>query len=207
LLRLLFLLLALCGAGLAFAYPAVIGSGEEVSIERLRLHDTAEGFQPRQAALHADQAPAYLSLVVAASVPPQAAPDATIVTLSVTADDGTARSESFPLSAARITEDSPQTPYKFYVYDAGALPVIKDGTFVFTAGTGSLDAAGLVSVDLDLTRRPPGVDERAKPLGFVLLVLGGIGFVNSFRRRPAASIDTATPRWGRGPGQDSGGAG
>lgn len=204
LIRLLFLLLLLAGAGIAFAYPWASENFERREIGNWRVQEAARGFQPVEARLEPADAPVGVVLEVTAVVPPALDAGQSVLTITVAAQGRTVLARSLDLTGAEGREDSPQTLQKIYRIEAGAIPSVEAGAYTFTVGPGDAEGVDLFSVDLRLIAAG-AYDERAQPIGFSVMAIGFIGFVLTFRRRDGGgggsrgggTVQPPKPRWGR----------
>lgn len=205
LIRLLFLLILLAGAGVGFAYPWASQNFERREIGNWRAQDAATGFQPVEVRLDPADAPVGVVLDVSAVVPPALAAGQSVVTVTAATQGRTVLARSLDVTAAEKRDDSPQTPQQIYRIEAGAIPEVEAGSYTFTVGPGDAEGVDLLSVDLSLVGGNT-YDERAQPIGFSIMAIGFIGFVLTFRRRDGGNGGGSTgggsgqppkPRWGR----------
>jgi hypothetical protein len=199
--RLLFLLIFLIGAVIGIGYPYVIRNFSGHEIGTWRVYDSVGGFRPIQATLGATDAPVRVLVDVTSLAAPQAAEDASILTITAAAGGRTVLAETLGLAGATVRDDTPQTVEKIYRIDAGAIAEVEDGVHTFTLGPGDAEGIDMESVDLILLAGAGAYDQRAQPLGFSLMAIGFIGFVLALRRgRPERNPNSQPPkpRWGRG---------
>lgn len=200
--RVIFLLIFLAGAGIAFGYPLVLKSGAR-DIGNWNVEADASGFTPVEATLKASDAPFTTVLDVTAIVPAAFDKSQTVLTITAATGGRTVLAQPLSLEGAEVREDSPQTPQQIYRIEAGTIPTAADGAYTFTVGPGDAEGVEVWSVALILQSGNGAVDPRAQPLGFSLMAIGFIVFVLSFRRGsrsgdiPPTAPPPAPPRWGR----------
>lgn len=202
--RILFFLLLLIGAGVAFVYPWAVRSVEGREIGTWQLYDAGDGFHPVDVALDAAESPVRVRVDLAAVVPAGSDVDARpVLTLTVSGGGRTLLAEALNIGGADVRDDSPQTPQRIYGIDVGPMDVPDDGTYAVTAGPGEVDGVEIVGVDLVMHAGLGVYDERAQPVGLSIMAIGFIGFVIALRRAATAKSAGSTPeqpRWGRGRG-------
>ncbi len=204
LIRLLFLLILLAGAGVGFAYPWASQNFERRELGSWRAQDSATGFQPVEVQLDPADAPVGVVLDVTAIVPPALDAGQSVLTITASTQGRTVLARSLDLTGAEKRDDSPQTPQQIYRIGAGTIPEVEAASYTFTVGPGDADGVDLLSVDLGLVGGST-YDERAQPVGFSIMAIGFIGFVLTFRRRDGGNGGGSTggggqppkPRWGR----------
>jgi hypothetical protein len=204
--RVIFLVLFLAGAGVAFGYPLLLLNAGVHDIGHWRVEGSAGDFAPIEMTLTGADAPMSVLLDVTAVVPPVFDRSQTVLTITAATAGRTVLARSLSLDGAQVREDSPQTPQQIFRIDAGVIAVLEDGAYTFTVGPGDAEGVEVSSADLILQGGGSPTDPRAQPLGFSLMAIGFIGFVLSFRRRPrdgngAAPAAPAKPRWGRDAGE------
>lgn len=202
-LRLIFILLMLVGAGLAFAYPAVFAAGPVQPIGSWRVYDAgAGGSRPETVSLTVGQAPLAVSVEAVAEMRVNGRPQGALLTLTVGRPGRTLIADAVPLSRAVVRAETPQSFRNAYWIAMDPIPTIEDGDYTFTVGPGDIAGAELVSADVSISTKPAStLNRRMQPIGLSLLAVGFIGTVIAFRRRPVRTIPEAPrPRWGRGPG-------
>ena len=122
--RLLFLLLILIGAGVAFVYPMSTAGFVGHDIASLRVYDVASGFQQVSARLEPEDTPVLVSVEVAAVVPSAGiAAGESVLTVTAATAGRTVLAETLNLSNAKPLEDSPQTAQRIYRMPVGSIAV------------------------------------------------------------------------------------
>ncbi|MEQ1953211.1 hypothetical protein [Mesorhizobium sp. CN2-181] len=201
LMRVVFFIVLLIGAGIGLVYPWAIGRLGAHEIGTWRVQDAAGGFRSAEVRLSSADAPVKAVLDVAAVVPQGFDAGQSLLTITAATEGRTVLAESLGLARAEKREESPQTHQQLYRIEAGAIPEISDGAYTFTVGPGDAEGVRLSSVDLNLTGGAGAYDERAQPVGFSIMAIGFIGFVLSFRRGGRGGGDgrpqPPKPRWGR----------
>lgn len=202
--RLLFLLIFLIGAAIGIGYPYAVGNLPGQQIGTWRVYDSVGGFRPVEVTLAAADAPVEVLVEIASAAAPQAAGNASVLTITAAAGGRTVLAETLGLAGAAVRDDTPQTLQKIYRIDAGSIADVEDGVHTFTLGPGDAEDVGIESVDLILLAAAGAYDQRAQPLGFSMMAIGFIGFVLALRRgKPERNPNSQPPkpRWGRGGGE------
>lgn len=203
--RLLFLLILLAGVGLGAVYPWAVRNFSGDEIGTWRVYEQGR-FKPQDVQLRASQAPVRVLVDLTTDTDRVLTSDRTVLTLTAAHEGRTdlAATLKFGGNATR-RENSPQLTDRIYRDEAGVMPTISDGTYIFTIGQGDADAVRIKAVDLVLRSGTGAIDERLQPIGFSLIAIGFIGLVLAFRhgggRRPEnPNSQPPAPRWGRGGG-------
>ncbi|MBX3568183.1 MAG: hypothetical protein KF914_09000 [Rhizobiaceae bacterium] len=200
--RLLFLLMLLIGAGIAFVYPVSTAQFSGHDIGTFRAYDVADGFQQVPVDLDSKDTPVLVSADVIAAIPREGVPAGqSVLTVTAAVDGRTVLAETLDLSRAEPREDSPQTAQRIYRLSVGSIAVESPASYTFVVGPGDAEGVHLNQVDLILRGSSVPYRDSAVPIGLSVLAIGFIGFVNSLRRRrtaPAGKAEPPKPRWGRG---------
>lgn len=198
--RIFFLLLFLAGLAIGFVWPRFAAdlTGREIGI--YEVYDPAAGFKPVTAPLTADGAPVRVSVELTTAHEAQMTADRPVLTLTVAQDGRTLLAEPITFAEEAPRQESPQSPRRIYMAEAGTIADPADGDAVFTLGSAEAEGVEIETVRLMLSGGAVTVDPRALPIGLTLIAIGFIGFVVSFRRRPPANRNSQPPqpRWGRG---------
>jgi|GEM_PF-2423547 hypothetical protein len=202
--RLIMLLVMIAGGLLAFGYPAWVDvfSGEEIGAFSLATRDaTATG------------PTVYLD--------PTDAP--VVVAVSVTLSDFAPRpaagepevlySYSIRRAGARVADGVARFLYAYSSRDQAERPAqprqektvlridpVEKGDYDFALARVDTGAMPVREARLVLRRNAAITDERIAPVGYLLLVVGTVGFVLSGRRRKPVPVEPRPPRlhkWGR----------
>jgi hypothetical protein len=130
-----------------------------------------------------------------------------VLTLTVSSGGKTVLAAPLTFEDAVARDDTPQTPQMIYRTLAGVIETVEADAppYTFTIGRGDADEIDIARVDLLLQRAAQKVDPRAIPVGYIVLAVGAILFVLSFRgggSAPPANPNSQPPpppsRWGRG---------
>jgi hypothetical protein len=205
--RVVFLIFLLAGAGIAFGYPMLLRNAGAHEVGSWEINAGAETFTPVETALVAGDAPVRAIVDMTAVVPAAFDKSQTVLTITAATSGRTVLAEALNLEGAKVRDDSPQTPQQIYRVDAGTLSTVEKGTYVFTVGPGDAEGVAISAVELILQGGGGAPDPRAQPLGFSLMAIGFIGFILSFRRRSndisgaAPAPPVVKPRWGRDAGE------
>jgi hypothetical protein len=193
--RVILLIVTLVGIGLAFVMPwAAERSGAETG--RWRVYGQEAGFSDVATLVSGEEMPSVV-LEIYTQGPLPSIPGA-ILTVTASVDAATVLAQAVDVDGISPSVVNPQRGEHLYTRDLGPLPAAAKGELRFHFAPGDAGTAGLMEVDLVLTTKA-AADPRLLPVGYVLLVVGFVGLVTSFRkRRPVVTIDPAPPRWGRG---------
>lgn len=197
LLRLFLLLMTLVGIGLAFVMPWAAEHQEAVETGRWRVYDRAAGFRDVSVDVPETQATS-LVLDITTQGPLPAGHSGAIVAVTAARSGSTVLAESVDLDGIRARLATPQNAESVYTVTVAQLGAEASGQldFRFTRGDAEIDR--IVAIDMVLTSRTFDADPRLLPVGYVLLVVGFVGLVTSFRsRRPQERTEPPPPRWGR----------
>ena len=198
-------LVFLFGLGLAFGYPLLARNLPPEPIGTWPVYAPLTGFLVFDAKLKPADAPVQVYLDLTSAGAPKFGKDSAVLTLTVAADGKTLLATPLTFEDAVARDDTPQTPELVYRTNAGVIdPANAAGqSYRFTTGPGDAEGIDIAKVDLVLEHGPQRVDQRAQPIGFVLMAVGFIGFVLSLRGRgggtpPNPNSQPPPPRWGRG---------
>jgi hypothetical protein len=197
--RIVFLLIFLIGAGMGFAYPWVMQNRTSHEIGKWRVGDSG-GFHPIDARFTGADAPVKVVVDLAAVLQPNFESKARVLTITAAAEGKTVLANTLTLNGAEKREESPQTHLQVFRIQAGSIPEVGNGGYTFTVGPGDAEGIQVASVDL-LLSGGGSYDQRAQPVGFSVMAVGMIGFLLSFRRRAGGGSggtpQPPKPRWGR----------
>lgn len=198
--RIVFLVILLAGAGLGIGYPLVLRNFSGSEIGSWRVYDRASGFMTAEAALSPADAPVrvMVDMVAIGAYAPSAAE--TALTITATGDGRTVLAETISFMDAQPRTQGPQVGAS-YRAEAGLLDPVAEGSYVFTVGPGDAEGIEMRSVDLILRSGAMEIDRRAIPAGYIVMAIGFIGLVNSFRRNhppKRSEREPPPPKWGRG---------
>jgi hypothetical protein len=191
--RIVFVLLVGVGILLGIVYPrALDGAGDEIG--RWRIYEPATGKRTIETALNIGGPVAIgAELRTDAALPDELALAAMTVTIR-DADDDVVLREGLALSGPPALQ-SPQSQVRLYRAVAGTLDGA-DGTYRFEIEIADDVRPLLLSVDLVLATVAALPDPRMQPAGFVMMAVGVVGFLLTFRRR-RENPNSKPPKWGR----------
>ncbi|MGB8816796.1 MAG: hypothetical protein WCC66_02635 [Rhizobiaceae bacterium] len=206
--RKIFLLFILAGMAIAFGYPWYMYNLTGAEIGTFPAYRQKTGFTPVTVTLSTDQTPVRIFVDM---IPLKGwYPDQARTALTLTASTGgrTVLASTLSYVSSSGETNNPQTGEKVFRDRAGDLIVQTPGDYKFIVGEGDIETLSLKQVDLVLRAGAQEADPRAQPAGFVLLAIGVLGFIRSFRRRRAAEPSTVAPppkepekpKWGRDAG-------
>lgn len=197
--RALFLLLAVAGILLGIVYPAAVDYFSGELIASLPVYDRARGFSSVTVRLDAADAPVRVMLDATtfdSFSPPNASAHLT-VTASTAARTVLAAPVRFVTQKPRDNGGNTQR----LGATVGLIDSVESGDYRFEVNFGDAGTLPLRSVELQLRRNAAVADERAQPIGYMLLAIGVIGFVLALTRGTGsggASPPAPTPpQWGR----------
>lgn len=198
--RFFFFIVLIAGLALGIVYPWAINnfSGEEIG--RLPVYSRAGGFQPVTVRLSPDQAPLRVFVEMTSMGARELSGERTVLTLTATVGGRTALSSTLTFAHQQPRPDNPQAGGMIYGDDAGVIDPVENADYVFVVGPGDADNIEMRSADLILRKGVSFFDERAIPVGYVLMAIGFIGLVLAFARRGGRNSPPTAPqppKWGR----------
>lgn len=188
--RLIALLLAIVGALLAFGYPVWIGASAGTEIARYALSPDAGVPGGPQISLGPGDAPVSASLLIATpSVALRPARGEAVATFDISVEEG---AQNLARGALRFTfsypDDRAMAPVETHLEQIGVVFSPPEASSyrvrVVRTDDGSMP---LRSVTLIMKRNHRPLDRRIAPAGFILLVVGVVGFAVLSRRRRGTS--------------------
>ena len=200
--RLLFLLIFILGGVAGIGYPQIAAHVSGYEIGAWEAYSPATGFIPVAVNIAPADAPLFPHVEIATNGPLPAADRTAYLTLTVTADGKQERAETIDLDRIEATITSPQTGGVVYRLDLPAFPTVSSARYEFRFGEGAAGSDRLHGVRLTLNAGAFDVDPRAVPVGYILMAIGAIGLLLSFRKRPPQNPNSQppAPRWGRNAG-------
>lgn len=200
--RFLFALILFAGVGVGAVYPWAMSNFSGHEIGTWRVYEQGR-FKPVTVALSSSDEPVRVLVDLTAKAARIVSQQHTVLTLTAATNGRTVLTSTLQFNHSDPREASPQLPDKIFRDEAGLIPVVSPGPYVFTVGPGDAEGIEMRSVDLILRSGVGEVDKRAQPVGFSLIAVGLIGFVLALRRggggRPEnPNSQPPPPRWGRG---------
>ncbi|MER9242833.1 hypothetical protein [Mesorhizobium sp. M0633] len=200
--RSLFALILLIGTGICVVYPWAMTnfSGREIGI--WRVYDQGR-FNPVTVPLSARDGPLRVLVDLTARAERIVSQQRTVLTLTAATGGRTVLASTLQFNHSdNPRQVSPQLPDRIFRDEAGLIPTVTPGSYIFTVGPGDAEGIPMRAVDLVLRSGAGEVDRRARPVGFSLMAAGLVGLVLAFRfggRRPEnPNSQPPPPRWGRG---------
>ena len=199
--RILFLLILIGGLALGIAYPWAVQNASGREIGAYSAYERGRGFQPVDVELSPSDAPVRV-LVDMTSIGSLVVPDsATVLTLTASVDGRTVLADTLTFIREDTRNDSPQSGAVVHRDEAGVIDPVEAGPYTFVVGPGDAEGIEMRKVEVVLRGGVMEADRRAAPIGYVLMVVGFVGFVLSLRGRAGkADNEPPKPRWGRGAG-------
>ncbi|TJU99464.1 MAG: hypothetical protein E5Y12_22960 [Mesorhizobium sp.] len=200
--RFLFVLILLAGAGVGVIYPWAMTnfSGREIGI--WRVYEQGR-FRPLTVPLKSRDAPVRVLVDLTARAEHIVSQQRTVLTLTAATNGRTVLASTLQFNHVdNPRQASPQLPDKIFRDEAGLIPAVSTGSYLFTVGPGDAEDIPMRAVDLILRSGVGETDSRARPVGFSLMAVGLIGLLLSLRfgggRPDNPNSQPPPPRWGRG---------
>ncbi|MER9131534.1 hypothetical protein [Mesorhizobium sp. M0768] len=200
--RSLFALILLIGTGIGVVYPWAMTNFSGHEIGTWRVYDRGR-FKPVTVPLSARDGPLRLLVDLTARAERIVSQQRTVLTLTAATGGRAVLASTLQFNHSdNPRQVSPQLPDRIFRDEAGLIPTITPGSYIFTVGPGDAEGIPMRAVDLVLRSGAGEVDRRAHPVGFSLMAAGLVGLVLAFRfggRRPQnPNSQPPPPRWGRG---------
>ncbi len=196
--RLAFLLLILAGGGLGIAWPWLQQTYSGYEIGTWRVFD-GTAFTRAEARPAPSESPIFLTVEMITSGPLRADRKGAVLTL--TAEDGgrTVLAQALDFEGVQGRVVSPQSGELAYRTAAGRIQSVSDSGLVITVARGEEDRVRLVSVDVTVEASAIPVQPNAIPVGYVLLGIGFVGLLLTFRSGHPKNPNSSPPppKWGR----------
>ncbi|MER9559484.1 hypothetical protein [Mesorhizobium sp. M0323] len=200
--RSLFALILLIGTGIGVVYPWAMTNFSGHEIGTWRVYDRGR-FKPVTVPLSARDGPLRVLVDLTARAERIVSQQRTVLTLTAATGGRTVLASTLQFNHSdNPRQVSPQLPDRIFRDEAGLIPTVTPGSYIFTVGPGDAEGIPMRAVDLVLRSGAGEVDRRARPVGFSLMAAGLVGLVLAFRfggRRPEnPNSQPPPPRWGRG---------
>ncbi len=196
--RIFFLIILIAGIGLGIGYPWIAKSYDDYEIGTYHVFDQAAGFTEVNATLSPAEAPVHVEMAMKAlgALPK---PGGAVLTLTVSDGQETVLAKALDFADVTPKLTNPQTGERSYSAEAGTFTPQNTTSYIFKVARGDAAAPQIESVDIVLHAGALDLEPRAIPIGYVLIAIGMIGFVVTYRRRPPhdASGGRSPRRWGR----------
>lgn len=201
--RFLFLLILLAGIGIGVVYPWAMTNFSGHEIGTWRVYEQGR-FKPVTVPLAGRDAPVRVLVDLTTRAERiVVSHQRTVLTLTAATGGRTVLASTLQfIHSENPRQVSPQLPDKIFRDEAGLIPSVNPGPYIFTVGPGDAEGIEMRAVDLVLRSGVGEIDSRAQPVGFSLMVVGLVGLVLALRfggRRPQdPNSQPPPPRWGRG---------
>ncbi|MER8708687.1 hypothetical protein NKH49_24525 [Mesorhizobium sp. M1088] len=200
--RSLFALILLIGTGIGVVYPWAMTNFSGHEIGTWRVYDRGR-FKPVTVPLSARDGPLRVLVDLTARAERIVSQQRTVLTLTAATGGRTVLASTLQFNHSdNPRQVSPQLPDRIFRDEAGLIPTVTPGSYIFTVGPGDAEGIPMRAVDLVLRSGAGEVDRRARPVGFSLMAAGLVGLVLAFRfggRQPEnPNSQPPPPRWGRG---------
>jgi hypothetical protein len=198
--RLLFLLALVVGVLLAFAYPRIMTDVAGPTTLRERVYAPETGFELASFTPPNDAQTVSLALEMTIDGRFQPAINREILHVVVTAGDTAVLDKAVDFTRAQLKIESPQAVAAIYRAEVGSVAASSAVNYLVTVSPSNIEGLTIRAIDLDIITPSAGVDDRALPMGFILIVVGFMGLVTTFRRKRENNPNSQPPptRWGRG---------
>ncbi|UVK44650.1 hypothetical protein BPNPMPFG_000097 [Mesorhizobium sp. AR07] len=200
--RFLFVLILLAGIGASFIYPFAMSNFSGHEIGTWRVYEQGR-FKPVTVPLAGRDAPVRVLVDLTARAERIVSQQRTVLTLTSATNGRTVLASTLRFNHSdNPRQASPQLPDKIFRDEAGLIPTVSPGQYLFTVGPGDAEDIPMRAVDLILRSGAGEIDSRARPVGFALMAIGLIGFLLTLRfgggRPENPNSQPPPPRWGRG---------
>ncbi|MER8696805.1 hypothetical protein NKI77_20855 [Mesorhizobium opportunistum] len=200
--RFLFVLILLAGAGVGVIYPWAMTNFSGREIGTWRVYEQGR-FRPLTVPLKSRDAPVRVLVELTARAERIVSQQRTVLTLTAATNGRTVLTSTLQFNHVdNPRQASPQLPDKIFRDEAGLIPAVSTGSYLFTVGPGDAEDIPMRAVDLILRSGVGETDSRARPVGFSLMAVGLIGLLLSLRfgggRPDNPNSQPPPPRWGRG---------
>lgn len=191
-LRAVFFLMLAAGVLFGIGLPKAVERLPGYEIARLALYSADTGFTAGEVMLAPPEAPFFFTLAARANAPLRAGEDRAAVTLTLRSENGeTAFEHAFGFPHDPVLETDGGVVYREMVVVDRPL----DGRHTAAIEVAPRLDPSITAIELTVNAGAFDLDPRLQPAGFILLVVGGIGLMLSFRRREEPP--PPAPRWGR----------
>lgn len=198
LLRLFLLLMTLVGIGVAFVMPWMAETQQAVETGRWRVYDRAAGFRDVTVDVSAT-GPTVLVLDFITEGPLPSNLRGALVAVTASREGRTVLAQAVDVAGVHPRMVAPQNADNIYTKAVAELGGEASGQLHFHFTSADAEIGRLLAIDMALQVKTFQPDPQLVPLGYVLVVVGFVGLVTSFRsRRPAERNEPPPPKWGRG---------
>ncbi|MER8419896.1 hypothetical protein [Mesorhizobium sp. M1329] len=200
--RSLFALILLIGTGIGVVYPWAMTNFSGHEIGTWRVYDQGR-FKPVTVPLSARDGPLRVLVDLTARAEHIVSQQRTVLTLTAATGGRTVLASALQFNHSdNPRQVSPQLPDRIFRDEAGLIPSVTPGSYIFTVGPDDAEGIPMRAVDLVLRSGAGEVDRRARPVGFSVMAAGLAGLVLAFcfggRRPENPNSQPPPPRWGRG---------
>lgn len=197
--RILFLIVLIAGLLLGIVYPWAVSNGSGYEFGRFPVYDRESGFRSVTVRLSPEEAPIRVLVDMTSIGAMTLSGETTVLTLTAATGGRTVLNSTLTFAHQEPRNDSPQAGGLIYRDVAGLIMEPENADYVFTLGLGGRDDIEIRSVELELRASAIEYDPRVVPVGYMLMVIGVVGFVLAFRRRRTSAVrKPEPPKWGRG---------
>lgn len=196
-LRLVCLMLIAVGGALGIFHPWYQANHSSRELGTWRVFD-GDVFHAAETRAGASDAPLTLTVEMVTRGPLHASRQGAILTVITRNGGRTVLEQGLDFDGVTGRTLNPQTGAQAYRTRVGRIAEMSAGELVVTLERGADRRAELLWVDLTIETAPAPVQRNAIPIGYVLLGIGFVCLVLTFRGRPRRKpAGPPPPRWGR----------
>ncbi|MBX3529960.1 MAG: hypothetical protein KF849_05100 [Rhizobiaceae bacterium] len=196
--RSLFLILIVAGAGLGIAYPWLNARYGGYEIGTWRVFESG-GFTVAEARPALSEAPVIVSVDMVTRGPLRADRQGAVLTVTARSGGRTVLAQALDFDGVNARILNPQTGDAAYRTRVGSIASFAEDGLQIDVARGDDERANIVTVDVIVEASPSPIQPNAIPVGYVLLGIGFVGFIASFRARAPKNPNSSPPpqKWGR----------
>ena len=196
--RLAFLLLILAGGALGVAYPWIQQNYAGYEIGTWRVFD-GTGFIRAEARPAPGEAPIFLIVEIRTRGPLRADREGAVLTVTAQEGGRTVLAQALDFRGVNGRTANPQTGETVYRTEAGRIAQVSGDGLSIDVARGDAERVEIIAVDVIVEAGAVDIQPNAVPVGYVLLAVGFVGLLLTFRSRTPKNPNSSPPpaRWGR----------
>jgi hypothetical protein len=197
-LRIVLLVLMLAGGALGIAYPWVAANQSGYQVGVFPMFD-GTGFRVAETRPAPSETPLFIIIEMTTRGPMRADRQGAVLTLTATSGGRTVLAQALDFEGVNGRIANPQTGEIVYRTQVGRIDEVAEDGLSIAVKRGDADAVTLSAVDVIVEASALDIDPRAVPAGYVMLAIGFVGFILSFRSRAPKNPNSSPPppKWGR----------